>query len=103
MNTPSHILSIRRLLTSKLNPPTLHTSQISRDALLERIAGDDARVVLCQAPAGFGKSTLMAQCLERFQAAGVPYPFGIAGGGAVWGADMPFVGRGHGSPPSRSA
>lgn len=71
MSTPSHILSIRRLLTSKLNPPTLHTSQISRDALLERIAGDDARVVLCQAPAGFGKSTLMAQCLERFQAAGV--------------------------------
>lgn len=71
MNTPSQIQSIRRLLTSKLNPPTLHATQIRREPLLERMTADRAPVVLCQAPAGFGKSTLMAQCLERCQTDGV--------------------------------
>src|SRR5699024_2937072 len=67
MTTRSHIQSIRRLLASKLSPPTLHATQIRREPLLQRITSDDARVVLCQAPAGFGKSTLLAQCQQHFQ------------------------------------
>lgn len=72
MNTPSHILSIRGLLTSKLNPPTLHASQISRARLHDCLRANAAtRVILVQAPAGFGKSTLMAQYQERFEQDGV--------------------------------
>ena len=69
--TPSHLLSIRNLLTSKLNPPTVHASQIPRARLQACLRDEDAaRVILVQAPAGFGKSTLMAQCQEQLEQEG---------------------------------
>ncbi len=72
MKTPSRILSIRSLLSSKLNPPTIHASQIPREPIHDSVArAENAKLVLFQAPAGFGKSTLMAQCLERFQSQGI--------------------------------
>ncbi|CUR47962.1 Regulatory protein, LuxR:Tetratricopeptide TPR_4 [Alloalcanivorax xenomutans] len=72
MKTSSYLLSTRTLLNSKLSPPTSHSSQVTRTRIRDSVVGASAaKLVLFQAPAGFGKSTLMAQCLERFESEGV--------------------------------
>jgi LuxR family maltose regulon positive regulatory protein len=67
------------LLLAKTTPPTLPGSQIPRNDLQERVcraAGDKAnekareKVVLIQAPAGFGKTTLMLQVMAGLRAQG---------------------------------
>lgn len=52
------------LLQTKLFMPPLRPSAIPRSHLIERLnAGVDARLILVTAPAGFGKTTLVAQWL----------------------------------------
>ena len=57
-----------RLLDSKLTPPVLRPGLVSRVALIETARSSDCRVVGVTAPAGYGKSTLLAQwagCEDR--------------------------------------
>ena len=62
----------RALLTSKLNPPSAHLAQVPRKAVCDLVCADSgARLALVRAPAGFGKTTAMAQCVARFEEQGV--------------------------------
>ena len=57
-----------RLLDSKLTPPVLRPGLVSRVALIETARSSDCRVVGVTAPAGYGKSTLLAEwagCEDR--------------------------------------
>jgi LuxR family maltose regulon positive regulatory protein len=50
----------------KLHPDTARAGVVPRTKLVERLcAAEEARVVVVAAPAGYGKSTLLAQWLER--------------------------------------
>jgi LuxR family maltose regulon positive regulatory protein len=49
------------LAATKLQVPHLRTGLVVREELLERLAGADARLTLVSAPAGSGKTTLVAQ------------------------------------------
>lgn len=61
---PSAALLGVALLPSKLTPPSARPRRVLRPRLLERIdAGLNGRVVLIAAPAGFGKTTLLADWL----------------------------------------
>lgn len=54
------------LIETKLQPPTLARDTVVRERLLSFIAEENAgRVTVVSAPAGFGKSTLLAQWTER--------------------------------------
>ncbi|MEF7615515.1 LuxR C-terminal-related transcriptional regulator [Aquincola sp. MAHUQ-54] len=57
--------------TPKFRPPRLRRDVVARSALLTRAEAGalDARLLLVQAPAGFGKTTLLAQLAERLAAA----------------------------------
>jgi len=60
------------LLLAKTTPPTLPASQIPRKELQARVcSAANQSVVLIQAPAGFGKTTLMLQVMEGLRAQGV--------------------------------
>lgn len=60
------------LIRSKLTPPPAPPFQIARAELRERIcAGAGEKLVLIQAPAGFGKTTLMLQVMTTLQQQGV--------------------------------
>jgi LuxR family maltose regulon positive regulatory protein len=62
----------RVLMTSKLNPPTSRTAQVPRTSVVERIqSASAARMVLVRAPAGFGKTTVMSQCMARMEEQGL--------------------------------
>src|SRR4051795_1804838 len=50
------------VLETKLNPPALRPSVVERRALLERILDTPLPVVVVEAPPGYGKTTLLAQC-----------------------------------------
>ncbi len=52
-----------RMLTTKLSAPRLRPSLVARRHLLDLIAAADAPVTLVSAPAGYGKSTLVAHGL----------------------------------------
>ena len=57
------------LAATKLEPPTLPARLVRRtrlDALLEEAVGEHSRLVLVSAPAGSGKSTLVASWLAEF-------------------------------------
>jgi LuxR family transcriptional regulator, maltose regulon positive regulatory protein len=57
---------------AKLTPPAAQDSQVTRAALVDRIArAAGIRLVLIHAAAGFGKTTLMAQLLGRFRQDGI--------------------------------
>lgn len=59
------------VLAGKVSPPTTSPSQVRRMAIVERAGGAaQARLVLVRAPAGFGKTTTMAQLRERLSALG---------------------------------
>src|SRR5215467_453217 len=54
------------LATAKLLRPVVRPETIRRSSLIERLARDDARpIVSVVAPAGYGKTTLLAQWAER--------------------------------------
>ena len=60
------------LLLAKTTPPTLPASQIPRKELQARLCSAATEsVVLIQAPAGFGKTTLMLQVMQGLRAQGV--------------------------------
>lgn len=52
------------LLTMKLMPPVLTPRDLPRPEVVERLVGDDAQVVLITAPAGWGKTSLLAAWLD---------------------------------------
>jgi LuxR family maltose regulon positive regulatory protein len=54
------------LLESKLHPPWIGRGMVARTALVERLlAAPTARLVCVVAPPGYGKTTLLAQWVER--------------------------------------
>ena len=65
-----HSFSMEHALASgKLNAPTAHGDQIARQELCEQICRPDGpKVVVARGPAGYGKTTLLAQCQARLQA-----------------------------------
>ncbi|MDP9901075.1 LuxR C-terminal-related transcriptional regulator [Variovorax ginsengisoli] len=60
-----------RILETKLSPPATVVTQVLRTAISEQMAAAVVKLVLVRAPAGFGKTTVMAQCRERVEADGV--------------------------------
>ena len=60
-----------RVLGAKLNPPAFVAAQVPRTAIGEAIAAAAVKLVLVRAPAGFGKTTTMAQLRERMEAQGI--------------------------------
>lgn len=58
------------LIETKFSPAARGRRQIERDRILERIAGADHRLVVVQAAAGFGKSTLLGQWASRVEGSG---------------------------------
>lgn len=61
----------RVLMTSKQNPPTARAVQVPRASVVDRVLGASAaKLVLIRAPAGFGKTTVMTQCMSRMEEAG---------------------------------
>jgi len=58
--------SVDGLLRTKLAPPRLHTAYVPRTSLLARIDDGLARkLTLIATPAGFGKTTLLAEWLQQ--------------------------------------
>ena len=57
---------VAELTASKLHRPVLRPGTVRRSALVQRLAADNARpVASVVAPAGYGKTTLLAQWAER--------------------------------------
>ena len=54
-----------RPLGSRLRPPRAHLKLVVREALVERLRHSSAPLVLVNAPAGYGKTTLLTQWVER--------------------------------------
>jgi LuxR family maltose regulon positive regulatory protein len=50
---------------SKLHPPRVRTGIVPRTALVDRLVAADQPVLAISAPAGYGKSTVLAQWVER--------------------------------------
>jgi ATP/maltotriose-dependent transcriptional regulator MalT len=65
--TPSApVLECRRIVASKLGAPPLRPGVVDRPALLDALmSATDAPVVLVSAPAGYGKTMLLALWNER--------------------------------------
>ncbi|NEX59471.1 LuxR C-terminal-related transcriptional regulator [Noviherbaspirillum galbum] len=62
----------RLFLSTKLNPPTATAAQVTRGAICELVGASGAtKLVLVRAPAGFGKTTAMAQCKELLAGRGI--------------------------------
>lgn len=56
------------LLQAKLNPPSVAASQVQRTAVCAQVlAAPSAKLVLVRAPAGFGKTTAMAQLRRHME------------------------------------
>ena len=49
----------------KVTAPRIHSATLPRDALVERLCADEATELFIGAPAGYGKSTLLALWAER--------------------------------------
>ena len=63
---PSSIGSAWELVEPKLHPPPARPGIVPRTGLIERLLASDAVPVVCVvAPAGYGKTTLLAQLAER--------------------------------------
>ncbi|MET3497827.1 LuxR C-terminal-related transcriptional regulator [Variovorax boronicumulans] len=62
--------SAPRILETKLNPPAFVATQVPRNAIAQEVAAAAVKLVLVRAPAGFGKTTAMAQMRERMEAQG---------------------------------
>ena len=59
------------VLDTKLNPPAFVATQVLRTAISEQVAAAAVKLVLVRAPAGFGKTTAMAQSRQRMEAEGI--------------------------------
>ena len=59
--TPSVERLDQLLLDAKLSVPEPRPGSVTRDALIERVRSSGCRVVGVTAPAGYGKSTLLAE------------------------------------------
>src|SRR3954447_19060384 len=74
LNLPKHNFATgppRNLISTKLYPPRLRASLVPRSDLISLLNGEsDRRLTLILAPAGYGKSTLVAQWLAEL---GLPY------------------------------
>lgn len=66
-----HSFSMEHALASgKLNAPAAHGDHVARLALCEAICRPEGpKVVVARGPAGYGKTTLLAQCQARLQSA----------------------------------
>ena len=54
------------VIETKLIPPTLRPATVARGGLLDRISSaEEASVIAVSAPAGYGKTTLLAQLISR--------------------------------------
>ena len=53
------------LIEAKLAPPALRAETVAKSELIDRVCASEGRVVSVVAPAGFGKTTLIAQLAER--------------------------------------
>ncbi|WP_218508852.1 LuxR C-terminal-related transcriptional regulator [Variovorax sp. dw_308] len=60
-----------RILETKLNPPAFAVTQVARRAISDEVAASAVKLVLVRAPAGFGKTTAMAQMRARMEAQGL--------------------------------
>src|SRR6218665_1776974 len=61
------VAAIDELIPTKVAPPLWMGNQIRRDALLDRLDGAlGRRLTLIHAPAGYGKTSLLAQWRRRF-------------------------------------
>lgn len=64
------VAAIDELIPTKVAPPLWMGNQIRRDALLDRLDGAlGRRLTLIHAPAGYGKTSLLAQWRRRFEEA----------------------------------
>lgn len=62
----------RVAIEAKLRPPSTSPAQVIRRAIIDLVCSDKtARLVLIRAPAGFGKTTVMLQCRNQMQEAGL--------------------------------
>jgi len=52
-------------ITSKLYPPPVRKEWVEREELINQLSGSTAKLILVGAPAGFGKTTLIAQWRVR--------------------------------------
>lgn len=57
-----------RLIQTKLHPPRVNAPLVERTRLSERLEAHEGRIVLVSAPAGFGKTVLVADWLGRQEA-----------------------------------
>lgn len=60
-----------RILETKLSPPAFVATQVLRAGIGDGAAAAAVKLVLVRAPAGFGKTTAMAQLRERMEAQGI--------------------------------
>jgi len=71
MSRPSESGPARPLALAKLAAPALRADAVSRKRLLDRLeSAHRCKLVLIQAPAGYGKTTLMVQWSRRLQEGG---------------------------------
>lgn len=61
------------LLRHKLSAPAASSGTVSRRAIVDAVCGPRApRLALIRAPAGFGKTTVMQECRQRFSVLAIP-------------------------------
>lgn len=65
------MLTPARIPEAKLNPPVFMATQVLRGAIRDKVSGSAVKLVLVRAPAGFGKTTAMAQIREHMDAQGL--------------------------------
>ncbi len=61
MSAPAQVFDPSIVLETKLHPPPARPGLVERVGLLHRLVGSEASVVVVSAPAGYGKSVLLAQ------------------------------------------
>ncbi|MCC6146687.1 MAG: hypothetical protein IT308_03890 [Anaerolineaceae bacterium] len=78
-DTTSHInFSKQPLIKMKLFIPRLHKDYVPRPLLLEKLAqGLKKPLILISAPAGYGKTTLLAEWINSLQKTSAPKPWAI--------------------------
>ena len=67
-----HAPTVPRLLDRKVAVPDRVTGYLDRAALVERAMPTRRRLTVLKAPAGFGKTVLLAECCRRLREDGVP-------------------------------
>lgn len=59
------------IVGAKFGPPAPDARHVARESLVDAILRNHSRLVLVRAPAGFGKTTLMAQTRQKLEDSGV--------------------------------